>query len=158
MKNILPALGVIIITMTISLSGCRKENNNNNDSSLINNEKTNTKNALVLSQTYNNALKMYYDTARIRKNNVYCIKYDKLFHKNDSVFKVQYNMFGDKMYKNGIMMNGYTRGGMMNGTILNSGMMDSQTLQGDSAMMNGYYKSMQLLRTNHQQYHNGIYN
>lgn len=158
MKNIILSSIVIVFAMMISLSGCKKDSNSNIDYSAINTETGNTKSALILSGVYNDTLKMVYDTAKIRKNNALCIKYDKLYHKNDSVFNIHYNMFGDQMYKNGIMMTGYAQGGMMNGTMFNNSMMDVQTLRGDTAMMNGYYKNMQQLHTKHQLYHNAIYN
>jgi hypothetical protein len=157
MKNIILGLGITILGMMISVSGCKKDNNRNVDYSTIDLEKSNTKSALILSEAYSDTLKMYYDTAKIRKNNAYCIKYDKLYHKNDSMFSVHYNTFGDEMYKNGIMMTGYAQGGMMNGGMMNGGMMDTQRLHGDTAMMNGYYKNILQLRTKHQPFHTGIY-
>jgi len=144
-----------VFTLLMLLSGC---DNNSVDKAQIVTEKGKVQSSLTLSKAYNDTLKMVYDTVKVHKNNSYCLKYDKLYHQNDSMFTVHYNMFGDEMYKYGFMMAGYsTTGGMMKG-----GMMDNdsnyKTMIGDTATVGAYYRSMCLIRIAHQTYHNGIYN
>ena len=148
-------LGTFILIL--SFTGC--SNDNNADNSIINNERAQVKSALLLSAAYSDTLKMVFDTAKIQRNNRYCIKYDKLYHKNDSMFKVHYTMFGDEMYKNGMMMSNYTpSAGMMQGGMMNSGTMDLKQMMGDTATVGGYYRNMHQLNIKHQPYHYGIYN
>jgi outer membrane lipoprotein-sorting protein len=147
-----------IVILQILLAGCMKDNNNV-DYTVIDSEKTNIKSALDLSLAYNDTLIMVYDTAKVHKNNRYCIKYDTLYHKNDSMFKMHYTMFGDEMYKNGMMMNNYTpSGGMMQGGMMNSGNMDMNRMMADTTIVDGYYRNMSQLHSKHSTYHNGIYN
>ena len=143
--------------LILSFTGCSKDNNA--DNSIINNETAQVKSALLLSTAYGDTLKMVYDTAKITRYNKYCIKYDKLYHKNDSMFAVHYHMFGDEMYKNGMMMSNYSPStGMMQGGMMNSGTMDLKLMMGDTATVGGYYRNMHQLNIKHQPYHNGIYN
>ena len=75
------------------------------------------------------------------------------------MFTKHYSMFGDEMYKNGFMMNHYTPGmGMMKGGMMGSGSNDYKQMMGDTATVGGYYRDMHKLHTEHQVYHNGIYN
>lgn len=158
MKNVMFSLVIIVVAMMMSVTGCKKNTNGSDDFTIIDAETSNSQTALNLSKAFNDTLVTVYDTVKIHKNNLYCIKYDKLYHKNDSMFNVHYNMFGDEMYKNGIMMKGYTPGSMMGGMMNSSSMMNTQRLHSDTTMMNGYYKNMQQLHSKHQTYHNGIYN
>ena len=160
MKNIIFSLVITLVVAVFGLSSCNKDDKTNSsvNYTVLDSEKANTKAALSLSQSFNDTLIMVYDTAKMHKNNAYCIKYDKLYHKNDSMFKAHYNMFGDEMYKNGVMMHGYTPGSMMGGGMMNGGMMDTARIHSDTTMMNGYYNNMMQLRSKHQPYHNGIYN
>jgi hypothetical protein len=145
------------LVLVLFFAGCSKDNNA--DNSIINNETVQVKSALLLSTVYSDTLKMVFDTAKIQKLNKYCIKYDKLYHKNDSMFTVHYKMFGDEMYKNGMMMSNYTpSGGMMQGGMMNSGTMDVKLMMSDTAIVGGYYRNMHQLNIKHQPYHNGIYN
>ena len=147
-----------IFTLLLVFTGCTN-GNSIIDSAQINSEKTNAGNALVLTQAYNDTLKMVYDTVKIHKNNTYCIKYDKLYHKNDSMFTVHYTMFGNEMYKNGIMMKNYTPGsGMMQGGMMKNGSTDFNQMMSDTATIGGYYRNMRTIHLQHQTYHNGIYN
>jgi|ERR1035437_6596879 hypothetical protein len=147
-----------VFTLLLLLSGCTNGNSIAN-SAQISSEKTKTGSALVLAQAYNDTLKMVYDTVKVHKNNSYCIKYDKLYHKNDSMFTVHYHMFGDEMYKNGIMMNNYTPGsGMMQGSMMNNGSTGYYQMMSDTATVGSYYRNMMKLHVQHQTYHNGIYN
>jgi len=143
--------------LILSFTGCSKDKNA--DNSIINNETAQVKSALLLSTAYGDTLKMVYDTAKITRFNKYCIKYDKLYHKNDSMFTVHYHLFGDEMYKNGMMMSNYSPStGMMQGGMMNSGTMDLKLMMGDTATVGGYYRNMHQLNIAHQPYHNGIYN
>lgn len=152
-----------IITLLLLAVSCKKDNNSA-DYSVIDGEKAKIKNALDLSQAFNDTLKMVYDTAKVHKNNRYCIKYDTLFHQSDSMFMVHYSLFGDEMYKNGIMMQNYSptnrmmQGGMMQGGVMNSGSMDMNRMMGDTVTVDGYYRSMYQLIEKHQLYDKGIYN
>lgn len=157
MKRISLILACVSVSLILIIS-CKKDGQTGTDYTAVNNEINNTKTDLSLSKSYNDTLTMVYDTAKVHKNNTECIKYDKLYHKSDSMFTVHYTMFGDEMYKDGIMMKGYTPGSMMGGGMMNTGMMDMHQIQGDTAMMNGYYNSMQQLRTKHQVLDQGIYN
>lgn len=148
-------LGVLVLILYFA--GCTKDNKA--DYSTINNEKAQLKGAFVLSQAYSDTLKMVFDTAKIQKYNKFCIKYDKLYHKNDSMFTSHYTMFGDEMYKNGMMMSNYSPStGMMQGGMMNSGTMDLKLMMGDTATVGGYYRNMHQLNIKHQPYHNGLYN
>ena len=146
-----------ILVLVLFFAGCTKDNKV--DNSVIDTEKTQTKNALLLTTAYSDTLKMVFDTAKITKYNKYCIKYDKLYHKNDSMFAVHYTMFGNEMYKNGMIMSNYTPStGMMQGGMMNSGTMDLTLMMGDTATVGGYYRNMHQLNIKHQPFHNGIYN
>ncbi len=159
MKKQILGLVIIVIVMMIGLSACTTDSSGKVNLSVINAEQSNTKTALDKSKVYNDSLVMAYNLATVKKNNVTCIKYDKLYHHNDSLFTNHYNMFGDEMYKGGFMMNNYNSGSMMgNGGMMGSGGMMDDELRGDTTMMNGYYNTMHQLRLNHQTYHNGIYN
>ncbi|HEY4789084.1 MAG TPA: hypothetical protein VIH57_23710 [Bacteroidales bacterium] len=147
-----------LLTLMVFVTNCKKDNQTNADYAAINTNISDSKTALSLSQSYNDTLITYFDTAKVHKNNVNCIKYDKLYHKSDSMFTAHYNMFGGEMYQDDIMMKGYTPGSMMGGGTTNTGMMDMHQIQGDTAMMNGYYNSMIQLHNKHQSYHNSIYN
>lgn len=160
MKKQILSLAIIVVTVVISLVGCATTDSSGKvNLAVISKEQSNTKIALDLSKVYNDSLVMAYNLATVKKNNTTCIKYDKLYHHNDSLFTNHYNMFGDEMYKNGFMMNNYTPGSTMGGVGMmgTGGMMDA-TLRGDTTMMNGYYSTMHQLRINHQTYHNSIYN
>lgn len=150
-------LFAVVFTLLTVFSSCT--NGNIVNSAQINSEKTKAGSALVLTQAYNDTLKMVYDTVKVHKNNSYCIKYDKLYHKNDSMFTVHYHMFGDEMYKNGIMMINYNPGnGMMQGGMMDNGSSDYKQMMNDTATVGGYYRNMMKLHTAHQLYHNSIYN
>ena len=147
-----------VITLVILFSSCAN-NNSSLDFAQIDAQKVQIQTSLNLTSTYNDTLKMVYDTVKLRKNNPYCIKYDKLYHKNDSMFTLHYGMFGDEMYKNGIMMNNYTPGnGMMQGGMMNNNSMDLNRMLGDTAMVGGYHRNLLKLHIQHQVYHNSIYN
>jgi len=156
MKKINSVLQFIVIIAMVGLVACSSDNSAKIDSTSLNTKITNTKIALEYSKAYNDTLKMYYDTAKVTKGDVYCLKYDKLYHQNDSLFNHYYTMFGDEMYDYGYMMNNYNPGSMMGG-MMNGGMMSNE-LRGDTTMMDGYYNTMHQLQINHQTYHNGIYN
>lgn len=156
MKKKLIIIG--LSTLLIWVTNCKKDSQTGANFAVINNDISSSKTALSLSQLYNDTLIMYLDTAKIPKNNVNCIMYDKLYHKSDSLFTANYSMFGNEMYKDGIMMKGYTPGGMMGGGMMNTGMMDMQQIQSDTAMMDGYYSTMVQLHSKHQYFHNSIYN
>lgn len=157
MKNIYSlVLGAFVLILYFA--GCTKDNSNADNSAIIF-ETAQVKSALLLSTAYGDTLKMVYDTAKITRYNKYCIKYDKLYHKNDSMFTIHYHMFGDELYKNGMMMSNYSPStGMMQGGMMNSGTMDLKLMMGDTATVGGYYRNMHQLNINHQSYHNGIYN
>jgi len=145
------------LILVLFFAGCAKDNKA--DYSVIDAEKIQTKSALLLSTAYSDTLKMVFDTAKIQRNNPYCIKYDKLYHKNDSLFTVHYQMFGDEMYQNGMMMSNYSPStGMMQGGMMNSGTLDLKLMMGDTATIGGYYRNMHQLNSKHQPYHSGIYN
>jgi len=149
-----------ISTMLILFASCKKDDTTASpkaDYSTINKEKANTQSSLKLSTAYNDTIMMYYDTAKVKKNNVYCVKYDKLYHTQDSLFTMHYGMFSDEMYKNGMMMSNYTPSNMMgNKGMMNNNMMD--TLNRDTSIINACYSQMKTLRAKHLVYHNGIYN
>ena len=148
---------ILIITIIGLVAACSGDKSVKIDSASLNAEISNTKIALEHSKAYNDTLIMYYDTVKVRKDNAYCLKYDKLYHQNDSLFNHYYTMFGDEMYGYGYMMNNYSPGSMMGGGMMNGDMMDDE-LRGDTTMMNGYYYTMHQLQINHQTYHNAIYN
>jgi len=145
-----------VFALLFLLSAC----NNNVDFSQIDAEKAKVSSSLLLTKAYNDTLKMVCDTVKVQKNNAYCIKYDKLYHKNDSLFTMHYNMFGSLMYDNGIMMNNYTPadGMMQGGSMMNSGSKNYNTMMADTAAIGGYYRTMCVIRATHQTYHNVIYN
>jgi hypothetical protein len=150
---------IIAISSIIMLMASCMKDKSGTDYSVIDGEKSKTLNALELSQAFNDTLKMVYDTAKIHKGNLYCIKYDKLYHQGDSMFKVHYSLFGDEMYKNGLMMQNYSpSNSMIQGGMMNSGSMDMNRMMGDTAIVEGYYRNMHQLRNAHQPYHNGIFN
>jgi hypothetical protein len=157
MKNI-NGLVLSIATMLILLAGCMK-GQNSADYSVVDNEKAQIKSASELSQAYNDTLIMVYDTAIMHKNNKYCIKYDTIYHKNDSIFNMHYIIFCDEMYKNGMMMSNYSpSGSMMQGGMMNSGTMDKNRMMNDTSIVGGYYRDMHQLHSKHATYHNSIYN
>src|SRR6266702_4131798 len=88
-----------ISTMIMIITGCNKDSKSANYS-VIDSEKAKIKNALDLYYAFNDTLKMVFDTAKVHKNNRYCIKYDTLFHQSDSLFMIHYFLFGDEMYRN----------------------------------------------------------
>ncbi|MDD4970982.1 MAG: hypothetical protein PHT07_16260 [Paludibacter sp.] len=147
-----------LFTLLMVFTGCTN-NNSNADNAQIDAEKAKIQSSLTLTSAYNDTLKMVYDTVKVHHNNLYCIKYDKLYHKNDSMFTIHYNMFGDDMYKNGIMMQHYTSGnGMMQGSMMNNGSTGYYQMMSDTATVGGYYRNMMRLHIQHQTYHNAIYN
>lgn len=157
MKNIIGFILGIVVMLIVFIS-CAKDKSNA-DYTVVDSEKTQLKSALTLSQAYNDTLIMVYDTAKMHKNNKYCIKYDTLYHKNDSMFNMHYNKFGDEMYKNGMMMSNYSASsGMMQGGMMNSGTMDKNRMMSDTSIVGGYYRNMHQLHSKHATYHNGIYN
>src|ERR1035437_223667 len=158
MKTIKIDFVVVISAILMLTSSCMK-NKSGADYSVIDNEKSKTLNAFNLSKAFNDTLKMVYDTAKVHKGNLYCIRYDKLYHQGDSMFKVHYSLCGDEMYRNGMMMQNYSpSNSMMEGGMMNGGSMDMNRLTGDTATMDGYYRNMHQLRNIHQPYHNGIFN
>ncbi len=158
MKLILSITSVMVL-LVVFTSGCKKDNSQDVNYTTLENAQKNAKTALTLSQSYNDTLIMIYDTAQMHKGNRFCLRYDSLYHHSDSMFSMHYKLFGDEMYRNGVMMPGYTSGGgMMGGGMMVGGMMDTSRWHQDTAMMNGYYSTMQHLHLNHQPYHNGIHN
>lgn len=144
--------------LLILIVGCAKDNSST-DFAVINQEKLNIENALKKSEAYNDTLIMVYDTVFNRHLNSTCIKYDELYHQEDSMFSMHYSMFGDEMYKNNVMMPYYTPSSeMMNGGMMGSESMDMRQLQEDTARVNEFYTEMLHLRNTHQIYHNGIFN
>jgi hypothetical protein len=154
-------INVLVLSITslfMLFTSCMKDNNGVNFT-VLDNEKNQIKSALDLSQAYNDTLIIVYDTALMHRNNKYCIKYDKLYHKNDSMFNMHYTQFGNEMYKDGMMMSNYNpSGGMMQGGMMNYGSNDKNRMMGDTAMVGGYYRNMNQLHSKHATYHNGIYN
>lgn len=151
-------LMIAIPIMLMLTTGCMK-NKNGPDYSVLDGEKSKTSDALKLSQSFNDTLKMVYDTAKVHKGNQYCIKYDKLYHQGDSMFKVHYSLMGDEIYRNGMMMQNYSpSNSMMQGGMMNNGSMDKNRMMGDTAIVDGYYRNMHQLRNIHQPYHSGIFN
>ena len=146
-----------VFALVLLLSAC---DNNSVDYSQITAEKAKVSSSFVLTKAYSDSLKIVYDTVKVRKNNVYCLKYDKLYHKNDSLFTMNYNMFGSMMYDNGVMMSNFTAGsGMMQGgTMMGSGSKYYNTMMADTAAVGGYYRAICLTRAAHLTYHNAIYN
>lgn len=125
----------------------------------IDTEKAKVQSSYSLTKAYNDTLKMVYDTVKVHKNNAYCLKYDRLYHKNDSLFTMHYNMFGDMMYQKGIMMNNYTPStGMMGGMGMMDANIDIARMMADTTAVGGYYRNMHTIQTQHQTYHTGIYN
>lgn len=156
MKNYLIFIG--ILTILILITSCEKDNNSSNYSA-INTEKAKIINAVELTQSFSDTLKTVYGAAVNPYFYPGCIRYDTLYHRCDSLFRVHYALFCDEMYKNNIMMPDYIpSNGMMQGGRMGSGMMNIQQLRGDTSEVNGYYRNMHNLRDNHQPYHNGIYN
>src|ERR1035437_281045 len=130
------------------------------DYAQIDAEKAKVNSSLVLAKAYNDTLIMVYDTVKVHKNNGYCLKYDKLYHKNDSLFTMHYNMFGSMMYDNGIMMNNYSQTGsmMQGGGMMNSDSKYYNAMMADTTTVGGYYRAMCVTRATHLTYHNAIYN
>ena len=146
------------LVLFILLNSCQKENNSVNYS-VIDSEKANIQSALALTQAFNDTLIMVYDTAKTHTNNHFCLKYDSLYHHNDSLFMNHYSMFGNEMYKNGMMMNNYTPGnGMMQGGMMNSDSNDLSRMRNDTSIVGTCYRTMQQLHIQHQPYHKGIFN
>ena len=146
-----------VFTLFMALTGCTS--NSNVDNAQFDSDKSKVQSSLSLTGAYNDTLKMVYDTAKVHHNNLLCIKYDKLYHKTDSMFTIHYNMFGDDMYKNGIMMQNYTPGdGMMQGGKMMSGSTGYNQMMSDTALVGGYFRNMTKLHSQHMIYHNGIYN
>ncbi len=83
-----------IVTLFMLLASC-KNDNSGADYSVIDGEKAKIKNALDLSQAFNDTLGMIYDTTKIHRYNHYCMKYDTLFQQSESMFRVHYSLFGD---------------------------------------------------------------
>ena len=156
MKKINSAFQFSVIIILIGLIACSTNNSGKINYTTLNAEISSTKISVDHSKAYIDTLKMYYDTVKVRKGNVYCLKYDKLYHQSDSLFMHNYNMFGDTMYGYGFIMSNYTPAIMMV-DMRNGGMMNTE-LRGDTTMMNGYYSTMHQLRINHITYHNAIYN
>jgi hypothetical protein len=149
---------LIIFSLFALFTSCMKDSNSA-DYSAVDSEKNNIKSDFELSQAYNDTLIMVYDTAKIHKYNEYCIKYDTLYHKKDSIFSMHYIMFGDEMYKNGIMMSNYSpSGSMMQGGMMNDGSLDKNHMMDDTSTVGSYYRNMHKLHIKHMTYHNGIYN
>jgi len=145
-----------VLTLLLVFTGCTT---NNVDNARIDAEKAQVQSSLTLTSAYSDTLKMVYDTVKVHHNNLYCIKYDKLYHKNDSMFTIHYNMFGDEMIKNGIMMQNYTSGsGMMQSSMKKNGSTGYYQMMNDTATVGGYYRNMMKLHSQHQSNHNGIYN
>jgi hypothetical protein len=150
---------MIAISVTLMLMASCMKNKSGADYSVLDSEKAKISNALDISQAFNDTLKMVYDTAKIHKGNLYCIKYDKLYHQGDSMFKVHYSLMGDEMYKNGMIMQNYSpSNSMMQGGMMNNGTMDRNRMMSDTVIIDGYYRNMNQLRNVHQPYHNGIFN
>ncbi len=147
-----------VFMLVLAFSSC-KTDTSSVDYAQIDAERAKVQSSYSLTKAYNDTLKMVYDTVKVHKNNAYCLKYDKLYHKNDSLFTMHYNMFGDMMYQNGIMMNNYTPGtGMMSGMGMMNASMDMDRMMGDTTAVGGYYRNMHTIQVEHQTYHNGIYN
>lgn len=149
-----------ILLASIMLSNCSKEKKA--DYSIIDSEKAKVKNALDLSQEFNDTLKLVIDTAKVKKHNRFCLMYDTLYHRSDSMFRIHYSLFGDEMYHNGMMMQNYTPadhmmggGGMMGNASANG--LDMHQLMSDTAEVGVYYRNMRTLHSNHQLLHNQIY-
>jgi hypothetical protein len=158
MKKVNGLFAVVFVLLTL-FTACTNDKSSV-DYAQIDAEKAKVSSLLVLTKAYNDTLKMVYDTVKVHKNNSYCLKYDKLYHTNDSLFTMHYNMFGDIMYADGIMMNNYAHStGMMQGGM---GMMDANIdmtrMMGDTATVGSYYRNMHTIHTQHSVYHNAIYN
>ena len=152
-------LCVAVLTAVLVLSSCTNDKSSV-DYAQVDAEKAKLSTSLALTKAYNDTLKMVYDTVNVHKNNANCLKYDKLYHENDSLFTIHYNMFGDMMYTNGIMMNNYTpaSGMMQSGMGMMDASMDMTRMMGDTATVGGYYRNMNTIHAQHQTYHNSIYN
>ena len=149
---------IAVIAVILSAAGCEKMSNVNTDKPVIDEQMSQDKTADSLSHAFNDTLAMVEDTVIDRLNNVNCIKYDKLYHTNDSMFSVQYNLFGGELYKYGKKMTGYLPPAVLSADMSYSDGMSINELVADTIIMNGYYTGMEQLRLTHQQYHNGIYN
>lgn len=152
-------LCVAVLTAVLVLSSCTNDKSSV-DYAQVDAEKAKLSTSLALTKAYNDTLKMVYDTVNVHKNNANCLKYDKLYHKNDSLFSMHYNMFSDMMYTNGIMMNNYmpASGMMQNDMGMMDASMDMTRMMGDTATVGGYYRNMNAIHLQHQTYHNNIYN
>jgi hypothetical protein len=150
---------ILGVSFLLFITGSCMKDNNGADYSVIEGEKVKIKNTLELSQAYNDTLIMVFDTAKVHRYNHFCMKYDTLYHQNDSMFSMHYSMFGDEMYKNGIMINNYSpSNNMMQGRMMNSGSKDMNRMMADTAIAGNYFKNMQELHLKHHIYHTGIYN
>jgi len=156
MKNKLILTG--IAAMIFFFAGCNKENDGSERAN-INADKVKISNDYELSRAFNDTLKTVYNSVQSPINNPVCLMYDSLYHHSDSLFNAHYGLFCDEMYRNNIMMPYYTpSSAMMQGGMMGSGMMNINDLRGDTTEVNGYYRNMHNLRTDHQIYHNGIFN
>jgi hypothetical protein len=156
MKNTLTGL---LISLAVLLLGesCEKMSIVNTDKPAIDEQIRNAIIADSLSYAYNDTLAMIEDTVTVRLNNPLCISYDKLYHTTDSLFSVQYNLFGDYLYKYGKKMTGYTPPATLSADMRYSDGMPIKELVADTIIMNGLYTGMEELRLIHVQNHNGIY-
>lgn len=152
-KNV---ISIVFLSVTIFFIACDTDNV---DYAQINFEKSKINESLLLTKSYNDSLKLVYDTAKTKLNNALCLKYDKLYHYNDSMFTVHYTMFGDMMYGYGMRMNNYTpnAGMMQNGMGMMNRNMDMTRIMGDTATVGGHYRMMNIIHNQHQITHNGIY-
>lgn len=157
MKTIKLNFAIVIPVLLMLLAGCSRDTISPNYT-VIDGEKVKILNAFSLSKAYNDTLIMVYDTALIHHGNHYCIKYDKLYHKGDSMFTAHYTLMGDEMYKNGMMMQHYSPSyNVMHGGMMKNGMMDMSRMMSDTTIVDGYYRNMHQLHIKHATYHNGIY-
>lgn len=104
MKNEMLGLIILILSLILGIFSCKKDSSATAKYSSLTEETNNAGTASGLAQAYNDSLIMVFDTACVRRNNLYCIRYDKLYHKNDSIFSGQYQMFGNAMYGYGVTM------------------------------------------------------
>lgn len=140
----------------IGLIACTVDNNAHVDLSVMNAEKSSIKTNLDLLKLYNDSLIMAYKVAKVPRNDATCIKYDKLYHLNDSLFNVHYLLIGEEMYEGGFVLYHYTPTSKMDDGVKSGGIMND-VIRGDTITINGYYNSMQQLHELHLTYHNGIY-
>jgi hypothetical protein len=157
MKNLRPRIIIPVIAVMFGAAGCAKLSNVNTDKPVIDAQISRAITADSLSHAYDDTLAMVEDTVTARLDNTICIKYDKLYHRNDSLFFLEYNLFGGEMYKYGKKMTGYTPPVKISADMIYSDGMTISELVADTIIMNRYYTGMQALQLTHQQYHNGIY-